>query len=63
VLDILSCLARAYQSKISPAVDNTDDEAWLPDTVSKRRRRASSSAAFSGFQTWRWAGDPSPFAT
>jgi glycine/D-amino acid oxidase-like deaminating enzyme len=58
ILDILSCLARAYQSKL-PAADPTADD-MLPDNMSKRRRRASSSAAFDGFQTWRWAGDPDP---
>ncbi len=61
ILDILACLARTCQGKLSPFEPTSGSESWdmLPDSVSRRRRRASSS--ISGFATWRWAGEHPPF--
>ncbi|BEJ18202.1 hypothetical protein CspHIS471_0704790 [Cutaneotrichosporon sp. HIS471] len=61
VLDILACLARSSPGKLSPFEPTLGSESWdmLPDSVSRRRRRASSS--ITGFATWRWAGDLPPF--
>ncbi|KAL1409685.1 hypothetical protein Q8F55_003681 [Vanrija albida] len=60
-LDILSCLARSCPGRLTPIEPDSVAESWdmLPDSISKRRRRASSSA-FTGFETWRWAEPPTP---
>ncbi|TXT06072.1 hypothetical protein VHUM_03545 [Vanrija humicola] len=60
-LDILSCLARSCPGRLTPIEPDSVADSWdmLPDSISKRRRRASSSA-FTGFETWRWAGPPTP---
>lgn len=57
IVDILSCLARYNQAKLGPLDLSDVSDSWelSPDSISKRRRRASSTSAFNGFETWRWA--------
>ncbi|EIW69478.1 hypothetical protein TREMEDRAFT_62339 [Tremella mesenterica DSM 1558] len=67
-VDILSCLARAYNTQFAPAdlldmnkqVNHVGDQTWNLDPTSvARRRRASSSTSSSpaegAFESWRWA--------
>lgn len=60
IVDILSCLARYSQAKLGPLDLSDAQDSWemSPDSISKRRRRASSTSAFAGFETWRWANNP-----